>query len=855
MPNARVGPTSQPNLQTEQYPTSPHSADGMKSRYSSVTLKDLKQETANRLAAKQHPKGILCESEICYRHRTNVSANPNHLYYDDESSSHEPIQSKKMNRYFQCSKNDLNSEKGLRDNSLTQPIEYEIRNSNKKLGNQNQTVELDKRVEPRRKKYGNYINCHASSPRCDSIPTKGKRQTHYSPQSKLPHGLTVLELKEMTRARLAAEALAAKKIEHQIIKKNNLVKNVTTFHSHDENQLRKGKLRPSHYVKGERVVNNYSSKHNIIKSKQDAVNPVSVKPSIFQGNLCQSPQHNHQGNYTLVNNKSSNNQISSHLNQQRNRKALKNNGINNHMNPQHNHNNNECSNEMSPQHDQQGSYKPGNNNGSNNQMSPRHKQRWSKTEKILHRKHEGNYSYGNNNSTDNLMVNSNNYLRQVDVTDSSSSNSFNSELGSEYTSSETSGINAPNVFCLSAKDKFQPHQFDHATYCPDKVNTANDDAESNPTLAFTNRPRSATSPGPVSFSLFGFSDLIEDQPLVTEPGMALSPRNFDTSNLFSLEKEKFSSAGSRLSSPTSPSNDIIRPEKQEVGSYQLFGERLSKPNMSAGLHLSKSFGALEKNNILPLKYRNGEFNNACESSGADDLSNSVAESVLASKIHLSGNNISNIASVKGSCWENSHGLSTVFRNAAIDNNPSLKNTSDLSNLKENSHSKTTLGTNNANFVTGILGANTWSGMGINDEYNTGDDGSVPMNLLVNDLNDILKIPNIFRDDNQGSNFNLEKEILETTNIDTIQYTNQNPSISNGCTNLLLDRPMGGGGKPMGGRDLPVMGGRIDKGKILIDMVDDGLNDSNEVNVPSISPACLNSSSKKKHISRSRKLMT
>merc|ERR1712238_264575 len=166
-------------------------------------------------------------------------------------------------------------------------------------------------------------------------------------------------------------------------------------------------------------------------------------------------------------------------------------------------------------------------------------------------------------------------------------------------------------------------------------------------------------------------------------------------------------------------------------------------------------------------------------------------------------------------------------------------TSDLSNLKENCRSKKNLGTNNANFVTGILGANTWSGMGINDEYNTGDDGSVPMSLLVNDLNDILRIPNIFRDDNQGSNFNIEKDILETTNIDTIQYTNQNTSIINGCTNLLLDRPMGGG-------DRPVMGVRIDKGKI-------GLYDSNEVNVSSISPACLNSSSKKKLISRSRKL--
>merc|ERR1712238_617867 len=386
--------------------------------------------------------------------------------------------------------------------------------------------------------------------------------------------------------------------------------------------------------------------------------------------------------------------------------------------------------------------------------------------------HEGNYNYGSNKSTNNLMVNSNNYLRQVDVTDSSSSNSFNSELGSEYTSSETSGINAPNVFCLSAKYKFQSHQFDHTTYCTNKVNTTNDDAESNPNLTLTNRPRSATAPGPVSFSLFGFSDLIEDQPLVTEPGMALSPRNFDTSNLISLEKEKFSSPGSRLSSPASPRNDNIRPEKQEVGSYQLFGERLSKPTMSAGLHLSKSFGALEKNNILPLKYRNGEFNNAGESSGADNLPNSVAESVLASKMHSSG---SNLASVKGSCWENSHGLSTVFRTAAIDN------TSDLSNLKENCRSKKNLGTNNANFVT---------------------------------------------------------DILETTNIDTIQYTNQNTSIINGCTNLLLDRPMGRGDRPMGGSDIPVMGGRIDKGKI-------GLNDSNEVNVSSISPACLNSSSKKK----------
>jgi len=845
-----MGP--QPNLQTEQYPTSPHSADGMKSRHSSVSLKDLKQETANRLAAKQHPKGILCESEICYRHRTNVSANPDHLYYDDVSSSHEPIQIKKMNQYFKCSKNDLNSEECLPGNSLTQPIEYEIRNSNKKLGNQNQTFELDKRVDPRRKKYGNYSNGHTSTPRCDSITTKGKRQKHYSPQSKLPHGLTVLELKEMTRARLAAEALAAKKREHQIIKKNNLVKNMPTFHSHDENQLLKGKLRLRHLNgKGERMINHYSPKHNIIKIKQDAVNSVSAKHSIFQGNLCQSPQHNHQGDYTLGNNKSSSNQISSHPNQQRHRKAMKNNGINNHMNPQHNHNN-ANSNEMSPQHDQQGRYKPGNNNGSNNQMSPRRNQQESfdygnsdgnKPQKNLHRKHEGNYNYGNNKSTNNLMVNSNNYLRQVDVTDSSSSNSFNSELGSEYTSSETSGINAPNVFCLSAKYKFQSHQFDHTTYCTNKVNTTNDDAESNPNLTLTNRPRSATAPGPVSFSLFGFSDLIEDQPLVTEPGMALSPRNFDTSNLFSLEKEKFSSPGSRLSSPASPRNDNIRPEKQEVGSYQLFGERLSKPTMSAGLHLSKSFGALEKNNILPLKYRNGEFNNAGESSGADNLPNSVAESVLASKMHSSGNNL---ASVKGSCWENSHGLSTVFRTAAIDNNPSLKNTSDLSNLKENCRSKKNLGTNNANFVTGILGANTWSGMGINDEYNTGDDGSVPMSLLVNDLNDILRIPNIFRDDNQGSNFNIEKDILETTNIDTIQYTNQNTSIINGCTNLLLDRPMGRGDRPMGGSDIPVMGVRIDKGKI-------GLNDSNEVNVSSISPACLNSSSKKKLISRSRKL--
>ena len=84
--------------------------------------------------------------------------------------------------------------------------------------------------------------------------------------------------------------------------------------------------------------------------------------------------------------------------------------------------------------------------------------------------------------------------------------------------------------CFSANDKFQSHLFCYVTYYPIKVNTVNDDAESNPNLAFANTPRSVTSTEPVSFSLFELSDLIEDQPLVVETGMVILTRNFDTSN-------------------------------------------------------------------------------------------------------------------------------------------------------------------------------------------------------------------------------------------------------------------------------------------------------------------------------------
>ena len=84
--------------------------------------------------------------------------------------------------------------------------------------------------------------------------------------------------------------------------------------------------------------------------------------------------------------------------------------------------------------------------------------------------------------------------------------------------------------CLSANDKFQSHLFCNITYYPIKVNTVNDDVESNPNLAFANIPRSVTSTEPVSFSLFELSDLIEDQPLVVETVMVILTRNFDTSN-------------------------------------------------------------------------------------------------------------------------------------------------------------------------------------------------------------------------------------------------------------------------------------------------------------------------------------
>ena len=56
--------------------------------------------------------------------------------------------------------------------------------------------------------------------------------------------------------------------------------------------------------------------------------------------------------------------------------------------------------------------------------------------------------------------------------------------------------------CFSANDKFQSHLFCYVTYYPIKVNTVNDDAESNPNLAFANTPRSDLNRTCIIFSFW-----------------------------------------------------------------------------------------------------------------------------------------------------------------------------------------------------------------------------------------------------------------------------------------------------------------------------------------------------------------
>jgi len=225
MPNARVGAVPQPSMKEEQR------GKMSKGRYrpsKGITMEDLKNQTSMRLAQEQSRRPVIPSSNR--RPSRKMGFLPSSSFYNRKRSD---IKVKSIDGRS----NDSSAEVGKRGHNILnwnrksiQPSSA-VDNSRYKLSSpqnisnlhQNGRVDGDRRrdigpSEQYQQQVNHHFNppvksryrSHEVKPQQDTIPSM-KYKKHMPPKS-YRHGLTVQELKEMTRSRLASESSGNERI-------------------------------------------------------------------------------------------------------------------------------------------------------------------------------------------------------------------------------------------------------------------------------------------------------------------------------------------------------------------------------------------------------------------------------------------------------------------------------------------------------------------------------------------------------------------------------------------------------------------------------------------------------------------
>ncbi|KAL7559693.1 hypothetical protein ACA910_017597 [Epithemia clementina (nom. ined.)] len=222
-PSSRVGAVPQPSTKPKQQ----QKRSERFGRQKGITMEDLKKQTALRLAQEQNRKGGAASAPSppsassgggfhgniapvvatatpprTTVHSTRSNSQPTPMPPPPRPSPQPSYPSVDLSSSGSSSPSPYSSQAPQRNDARLEPYSFERSSS---VGQR--TAPPPHRAPPAAPARPEYISTqeahHHASPYCETTSTtNGKQQ----PKSKLPHGLTVQELKEMTKARLQAEA-------------------------------------------------------------------------------------------------------------------------------------------------------------------------------------------------------------------------------------------------------------------------------------------------------------------------------------------------------------------------------------------------------------------------------------------------------------------------------------------------------------------------------------------------------------------------------------------------------------------------------------------------------------------------
>uniref|UniRef100_A0A7S2RH99 Uncharacterized protein n=1 Tax=Eucampia antarctica TaxID=49252 RepID=A0A7S2RH99_9STRA len=341
-----------------------------------------------------------------------------------------------------------------------------------------------------------------------------------------------------------------------------------------------------------------------------------------------------------------------------------------------------------------------------------------------------------------------------DVYDTASINSINSGLGSEYLGSEPAyptGVGGPQNYAVF-NDEDSRYAFGRSCSYPSGPNLGYAIENAGDTSAFSpchnrNRCRAATASPHV------LSHLLEDRPVmdgingnfsISSLEMAIqSPKSNPTVEANTKTQGYDSSNGSNSSSPVASRFGTCNfiPDGRW---YDIFGRPSSSTTVPTIEPSSESFCANEEEPVLPLSFG---VSNCATSSGVNptgsELPNSVAESVLGTILdNAQKNSNTNNTSVDGA--DGMIGISGVFRN--VDPHPSPNQINKTVPISRNGTFDSGI-IGKGRFPTRVAGVNSWGneyqGMDVSNVCLTDETeylaGSVSMLRLEDDLNSLLNI--------------------------------------------------------------------------------------------------------------------
>lgn len=554
-----------------------------------------------------------------------------------------------------------------------------------------------------------------------------------SSSSKLPHGLTVQELKEMTKARLAAEAFEAQgganneiQLQQQHLRSGDSQRFSPAASSyHTDPSLRSNhRFRHHHGAERQRLHSSesVSSADFVLRQRLNSAETAASAPATTKYNYPKGDlHHNHQGGM-----------------------------------PRNNSHNSLIDFQYHPQ-----------NNSFGGAIST----------DAASQSFNSSIDYGHyyNGSPSPNHFNSRNQNNNQDAFETGSVNSFNSELGPEFLTSSDYPAAYPKGYTLQQQQQQQQkyafftdedsrYAFGRSCSYPSGTNLANAIENARDASAFSpchsknnimNRSRAATASPP------GLSHVLEDRPVVDQ-GIS---GNFSTSSLDMTTQsprsipllepnprsanphgknnyESNSNSSSPLSSRFTSCNFIPDADRW----YDIFGRPSSSTTVPTIEPSSESFCVNEdeqhhqQQETLPISSSLGTSNHSTSNS-SEALPNYVAESVLGTTIESSSKKCLNVSStiVEGDC-DSVIGISGVFRNVVTQPSPNHQ-TSSIS--RNGTFDSGIIG--QGRFPTRVSGVNSWC-----DDYQITDKpnlemmngsenfaNSISMSRLADDLNSLL----------------------------------------------------------------------------------------------------------------------